>query len=223
MNVSVSDLRKNLKHYMDLVEKGEEIRIIRNSSIIGTIQPSAAAKKRAGQAVGKPLQLNKPQTVQFRRYRPADREKVIALHKEALKAAGAYVEPTPDKPWLDLDLEDVEAAYINLGGDFLVGTLEDEIVAMAAFRMALRDSQAGTAELKRMRVKPEHQGKGIGVHLLDLIEERARRAGYNRLVLDATDAQNQAPARRLYESRGYREYRRQPAEGFTLIFYGKDL
>jgi ribosomal protein S18 acetylase RimI-like enzyme len=148
----------------------------------------------------------------FRQYRAIDNEQVKSLHREALASTNALSE---SGEW-DSDLDDIESVYIEGGGDFIVGVLNDEIVAMGAFK---RISSA-VAGIKRMRVKPELQGNGIGPTLLALLESNIREKGYIEIQLDTTI--NQVSAQHLYEKSGYTEIRRE-TEGWPLktIFYSK--
>lgn len=83
-------------------------------------------------------------------------------------------------PWDD-DLQHIDEVYLS-DGDFLVGEADGGIVAMGAIRKKTDDC----AELKRMRVHPEHQRLGYGQQMLDALEQRARTFGYRRLCLDTT-------------------------------------
>lgn len=151
--------------------------------------------------------------LQIRRYQPTDRDVVWALHEEALSAVGAYVGPGP---W-DEDLHAIEAVYLDAGGEFLIGVVAGQIVAMGA----LRRTTPERAEIKRMRVRPALQGRGLGEALLAALERRARELGYRTLHLDTTTRQD--AARRLYAKNGYREVRRAEWRGLHMIFYEKTL
>jgi ribosomal protein S18 acetylase RimI-like enzyme len=87
----------------------------------------------------------------------------------------------------------VEETYIDSGGDFLVGLLDDEIVAMGAFRPPtgyltdyFDDLPKTTAEVKRMRVDPGQQRRGYGQQIYDELERRAEKRGFTDLVLDTS-------------------------------------
>ena len=152
--------------------------------------------------------------ITFRQFETTDLDQVRALHEEALRATDAFAERGN---W-DSDLDDIHAHYINKDGDFLVGFADCQLVAMGAFRKI----REGTAEIKRMRVKPSFQGQGIGGRLLVTIEDAIRGAGYEKIELDTTIKQVVACA--LYEKRGYKEVRRE-TEGYPIevIFYQKEL
>ena len=162
----------------------------------------------------------------LRRYRPVDRDRALDLHERAMREVGAYVEGVPDP-----DLDDIESAYLEPGGEFLVGETDSEVVAMGAFRPAegyvteLLDDLENAAEIKRMRVAPAWQGRGYGRQVYGELERRARESGFDELVLDTTPAQTAAQA--LYESAGFNLARRERLEhdggSVALLFYRKFL
>lgn len=165
-------------------------------------------------------------SLEIRPYRPADRERVLAVHEAALRAEGVYVERAPEP-----DLEDIESAYPDEDGGFLVGEVDDGVVATGALRPAdgysteylAVDDEAG--EIKRMRVSPAQQGYGYGRRMYEALERRARERGFETLVLDTMPTLT--AARRLYESVGFQEAGRERfvdrEESFELLFYVKDL
>jgi ribosomal protein S18 acetylase RimI-like enzyme len=116
--------------------------------------------------------------------------------------------------WYD-DLHEIENVYLRKGGEFLVGTLGDEVVAMGAAKKTTDDR----AEIKYMRVDPQFQRRGFGQAILTALERRAAELGYDTLHLDT--AVQQKTARRLYESNGYREARRGRKGAIDCVFYEK--
>jgi ribosomal protein S18 acetylase RimI-like enzyme len=165
-------------------------------------------------------------SLSLRHYRPADRDRVLELHERAMRDVGAYVEGVPEP-----DLADVEAAYLESGGEFLVGETDGEVVAMGAFRPAegyvteLLDDLENAAEIKRMRVAPARQGRGYGRRVYSELERRAKERGFDEFALDTTPAQTAAQA--LYESVGFELARRErlehDGESVTLLLYRKPL
>jgi ribosomal protein S18 acetylase RimI-like enzyme len=145
----------------------------------------------------------------IRRYEPGDKRPVRRLHDDALNEVGAHL---GSGPW-DEDLDEIEGTYLESGGEFLVGTLGGEVVAMGALRRISPDR----AEVTRMRVKPGLQGRGYGQTLLDALHDRAAELGYSTLHLDTTVQQR--AARRLYIKNGYREVGRGSIGPFECIFY----
>lgn len=162
----------------------------------------------------------------LRRYEPTDRERVLELHEEALRATGEYIEDVPAE--VEADLHDIEGGYLLPGGEFLVGEMAGTIVAMGGFRPVERSwlrevDDDRTAELKRMRVDPVHQRRGYGERVLQTLEERAREQGFKRMWLDT--APELTAARRLYEKHGYEQTgRREFRDGaVAVVLYEKML
>jgi len=135
------------------------------------------------------------------------------LNREALHETGAFAD---SGPW-DSDLLHVEDVYLKAGGDFLVGVLDDRVVAMGA----LLPTGDNAAEIKRMRVHPEFQRRGYGRMILNELEAAADRLGVKRLYLDTTTAQAAAIA--LYHRHGYRELDRKPWRDVELVLMEREL
>jgi putative acetyltransferase len=75
--------------------------------------------------------------------------------------------------------------------------------AAAVGCMGLRRVDAATGEVKRLYIRPEARGRGLGGELARRVIVAARGIGYLRLVLDTLEPM--AEARRLYASLGFRE------------------
>ena len=150
--------------------------------------------------------------LEIRRYQDADKPAVWELHRRALEATGAYF---PGK-WND-DLSDIQNHYLNNGGEFLVGILDGKIVCMGAFRK----KSDTLAEIKRMRVLPEYQRRGLGQAILNQLEAKAILLGYRELCLDTTTLQ--IAAQKMYEKNGFTEVRRGLMPPFEVIYYHKSL
>jgi GNAT superfamily N-acetyltransferase len=152
----------------------------------------------------------------IRRFRTADKAQVRALHELALRKVSALIDG-PAGEALDRDLDDVEATYIEPGGEFLVDDVDGRIIAMGG----LRPEGTARAELKRMRVHPDLHRQGRGRAMLDALEQRARDLGFRTLHLDTTE--QQVAARALYTSSGYVQTGRGELYGQTVIFMEKVL
>jgi ribosomal protein S18 acetylase RimI-like enzyme len=149
----------------------------------------------------------------LRRYTPADREAVEYLHVHVIQQAGAYL---GRGPWDD-DVYAIEETYLNNQGEFLIGEWDSVFVAMGA----LRRTSPKRAEIKRMRVHPDYQGRGLGQIILNELEAHARILGYKTLHLDTSVVQ--FAAQRLYEKNGYREVGRDIYNDLEVILYEKAL
>jgi ribosomal protein S18 acetylase RimI-like enzyme len=149
----------------------------------------------------------------IRRYEIKDHKDVIALHIKALKAVGSYIDDPSVQSQAGKDLFDIIGTYIENHGEFLVVTINNNIVGMGA----LRKVDQTTAEIKRMRVEPSLQGRGIGGTILDLLITKAKNLGYTKLMLDV--AERSIPAQKLYESRGFIIYKRGELFRQKTLFY----
>lgn len=129
----------------------------------------------------------------IRDYEPADQETLVELNRYGLAAAGV-----PEAADIySGDLDDIAGTYLNARGVMLVGEVDGVVVAMGG----LWQIGAASCEILRMRVKPNHQGRGFARALLSALEDRARELGYQTAVL-VTGAE-QHPAIDLYRSAGY--------------------
>ena len=149
--------------------------------------------------------------MEIRRYRCADRRAVWELHNLALHGVGAHA---GNGSW-DRDLHRIEAEYLASGGEFYVGLIGARIVAMGA----LKRLSARRAEIKRMRVHPELQRRGLGVQLLRALEECASTRGIASLVVETTA--RQTAARSLYTGSGYHQTGRMSQGPFEVLRYEK--
>jgi GNAT superfamily N-acetyltransferase len=152
-------------------------------------------------------------TLRVRRYLDADHDEVWALHNLVLEDAGAHA---GNGPWDD-DLHSIRSVYLDDAGEFLVGLVDGEVVAMGALRRAGSDC----AEITRMRIHPRFQRRGFGRLILERLEASARELGYERLRLDTTVGQ--AAAKALYLSHGYADTGRSRIGPFDVILFEKRL
>ena len=158
-----------------------------------------------------------PDAAYIRSWHPSDHEAIWDLHRVALRATGAFIASGS----LDEDFDQIKGVYLDPGGCFLVCIFKNRIVGMGG----LKRIDETTAELKRMRVHPDFQGRGIGKCLLLALESDASTRLIHRIVLNTTHVQ--VAAQGLYRASGYRETRRSPGTGaashLTMIYFEKEL
>ena len=111
---------------------------------------------------------------------------------------------------LDGDLDDPAATYAALWV-----AVEDGTVVGSA---ALRDLGDGAVELKRMYLRPDQRGLGLGKRLLALALEWARDHGMSVVRLDTSE--RMVAAQRLYEAHGFeRVAGSAPRQGQCRLLY----
>jgi GNAT superfamily N-acetyltransferase len=125
--------------------------------------------------------------------------------------------------WLGTDLyfQDFEAELAGLPGRYAPprGALliaERDLVSCGC--VALRPFDESTCEMKRLFVRADYRGTGLGRRLVLAIIEEARALGYKKLRLDTLP--QQAEAHRLYDSLGFQEiepYRMNPIAGSRFL------
>jgi len=121
--------------------------------------------------------------------------------------------------WLEVDLcfQNFEQELAGLPGDYAPprGRL---LIAEGAGCVALRPIDEETCEMKRLYLRPEHRGSGLGRRLVMAIIEEARSIGYRRIRLDTMPKMDSA--QKLYASIGFRDieaYRYNPEPGARFL------
>jgi putative acetyltransferase len=112
---------------------------------------------------------------------------------DALNAELSKTYPEPGACHFRLDPDEVAPGQ----GAFVVAFQSDHPVGCGA----VRKIDARTGELKRMYVRPESRGRGVGRRLVAALEAEARSLGLSRVVLETGIRQRQALA--LYERTGF--------------------
>jgi len=95
------------------------------------------------------------------------------------------------------ELESLPGRYAVPEGCLLVAQNQDGIVGC----VAVRKIDDGVCEMKRLFVRPEFRGTGIGRRLAMEIIQTAIRLGYSHMRLDTTPFMNEATS--LYRSLGF--------------------
>jgi GNAT superfamily N-acetyltransferase len=121
--------------------------------------------------------------------------------------------------WLEIDLcfQNFEQELVRLPGEYAPprGRL---LIAEGAGCVALRPIDEEICEMKRLYVRPDHRGTGLGRSLIHAIIDEARAAGYCRMRLDTMPKMDSA--QRLYAGLGFRDipaYRYNPEPGARFL------
>lgn len=104
----------------------------------------------------------------------------------------------------EAELAELPGRYAPPAGRLLIAWRGDEALGC----VALRPIDEAACEMKRLYLRPQARGLGLGRQLAERICDEARAAGYARIYLDTLPTMTAAVA--LYESLGFR-----PAEAYV--------
>jgi putative acetyltransferase len=95
------------------------------------------------------------------------------------------------------ELEGLPGAYGAQGGTLLLATYKDDPAGTIALRRLNRTS----GEVKRLYLRPQFRGRGLGRRLLESVIERARALRYESLYADTLPVMTEALS--FYERAGF--------------------
>jgi len=140
---------------------------------------------------------------------------------ENLEQVKVLFEEYADSLDFDLCFQNFEEELSNLPGDYAGPAgylLLAKYKGQPAGCVALRQLEEAICEMKRLYVRPEFRGLGIGSALAEAVIAQGRNIGYTRMRLDT--APSMQAARTLYRSLGFRQispYRYNPIEGAIFM------
>lgn len=106
-------------------------------------------------------------------------EYLTHIRDAAIKTLGSTTLPKDFRPYVERVLPHFTAIKPPEGIIYLLIS-DGRVVGMGA----LRKLEEGIGEIKRMYIKPELQGRGLGKEMMDKLEAKARELGYSTLRLD---------------------------------------
>lgn len=131
----------------------------------------------------------------IRAYEPTDHETVCRLIEEVLIEFGFSL----GMGGLERDLRELDERYGKQRAGFWVAESDGVVVGTVAIRP--KPPEDRTCELKRLYVRADFRGSGLGQALYEHAEAFARRAGYDRIWLDSS--RRFGKAHRLYARNGF--------------------
>jgi putative acetyltransferase len=150
-----------------------------------------------------------------------DLQIIEARKDDDLVQVGKLFEEYADELGVDLgfqnfahELQHIREVYRPPGGCVLLARRAGQAIGCVALRRFDED----TCEMKRLYVRPVGRGAGVGRELAMQIIQRAKGAGYKKMVLDTLESLT--AARTLYRSLGFKEvapYYQNPLKGAVYM------
>ncbi len=115
------------------------------------------------------------------------------------------------------ELSELPGSYAPPEGRLFLAVFDGKIAGCGGLRKIGDDDR--TCEMKRLYVRPEFRGKGIGRMMASTLIEEARLVGYERMRLDTLPAQMNE-AIKMYHAFGFREiepYYHNPVKGAMFM------
>jgi putative acetyltransferase len=100
----------------------------------------------------------------------------------------------------DPELQDIASAYAGARSAYFVVESTGGLVGGGGLG-PLAGGEPDVCELRKMYLRPQARGRGLGRAVLTRCMERARQLGYKRMYLETR--QSMRDARRLYERNGF--------------------
>jgi putative acetyltransferase len=136
----------------------------------------------------------------IRDWQPGDRQVAADVIRTVLTEYGLGWEPDG----ADRDVLEVEAAYLERGGEFWVVEQAGRLVGTSAYYPISRGENA--VEIRKMYLLPAARGQGLGRYLLTTIEAVIQARGFSDIWIETASVLKEAVG--LYETSGY-----EPARG----------
>jgi putative acetyltransferase len=131
----------------------------------------------------------------IRDWEPRDRHAAATLIASVLAEYGLHWEPEET----DRDVLEVEACYLETGGEFWVVEQGDHLVGTGAYYPIRRGIKA--VEIRKMYVLPSARGQGLGHFLLQQLEGAIAAHQYQQIWIETASVLTEAV--QLYEHNGY--------------------
>lgn len=139
----------------------------------------------------------------------------IAQVKQLLEEYASWIEISLCFQGFDKELANLPGDYGPPQGRLLLAVDEEILVGC----VALRPLKENVCEMKRLYVRPEFRGSGVGKQLATMIIEAAREIGYASMRLDTLPGKMDK-AIAMYRRFGFKEinpYYSNPVDGATFM------
>ncbi len=135
---------------------------------------------------------------------------LVATSDDEIEAVRSLFVEYADSLSVDLCFQDFPSELAALPGDYaplrgalLIARAGNGWAGCCALRPLDTSDYPNAAEMKRLYVRPDYRGLGLGRLLVEATLDAARKAGYDTVLLDTLDEME--TARALYEDLGFVE------------------
>ncbi len=138
----------------------------------------------------------------------------LAIVRDLFKDYAASLDFDLDFQNFEQELNDLPGDYAPPQGQILIARIKEKTAGC----VALRKLDQSFCEMKRLYVRPEFRGLGVGSALAEAIIAQGREAGYTAMRLDTVPSMG--TARTLYKTLGFKEipsYCFNPVEGAVYL------
>ena len=159
--------------------------------------------------------------MKLREITEADNNTLAEIVRDNLKKHGLDL---PGTVYYDDNLYHLSAFYLgDKSKRFYFIATDDSGKIIGGIGLAEFEFFENCAELQKLYLTDEAKGSGLGYKLIEVIEDKARELGYNKLYLETHT--NLAAAIHIYEKCGYQEIEKPAGVVHATMnrFYIKDL
>jgi ribosomal protein S18 acetylase RimI-like enzyme len=151
--------------------------------------------------------------VVIRLFQPADQRDCQTLYHEGLLRDSKLADNDTG-----FDIDDIQSAYMKQGSCFFVAVdPAGSVVGM----IGVQQHEAGTGEIRRLRVRRDSQRRGIGAKLLERALKFCQENLYLKVTLDTF--MDHEPAIKLFEKFRFKHQRSRMVGGKELLYFYLDL
>jgi ribosomal protein S18 acetylase RimI-like enzyme len=151
-------------------------------------------------------------TVDVRSFKPTDQAACNKLYREGLIGGTLSENDTC------VDLDDIQTVYMRPGSHFWVAEAPGAgVVGM----IGVQHHEAGSGEIRRLRVAESYRRRGIGSALVESAVRFCEERNYLKVTLDTF--MEREPAIRLFEKFRFRHFRTRSVAGKDLMYFLLDL
>ena len=126
-------------------------------------------------------------------------EEYLPSSRELFREYGSWGDAVPCFTSLDAELQRLPGEYAPPEGRLLLARSGSASAGM----VSLRPLSESRCEMKRLWVRPEFRGQGVGMLLVKTLLQEAREIGYSEMVLDTLPVMKSA--QRIYREFGFGE------------------